>query len=205
MQIQIRTLDGRSLELDIEPTKTVADAKDVIKDGLGLSQSFDVVLGTRKLEDESTLVDAGVVQGDVLNVVMKDDRLLKLLQEKAKELSNDYMLGCNDLDVELVDAAVHTQLLAGKLDEWKGEHTSSGRGWKDEFSRTPFETLSAKELLAQQRWLSNALGDRVSDIGCVWKAHYSHSTPSKDWIHKWFVLELDGYVFRIHDYCFMKG
>jgi hypothetical protein len=204
MRIVISTLNGDSFELDVERTLTLSATKKLIKERLHIAQDLHVVLvGTHVLHDDRTLADYGVVEGTMLTLVIREDDLLELLQKKAMQLSTDYELGCHDVDVEAVDVAMHAQLSEGNLAEWKGEDTKTGRGWQDEYSRMPFEVSSAEKLLAEQTWLSTALGDKVKQIGCVWRASYSHRAGSKDWNHKWFVFEYDGEVFRVHDYVFV--
>eukprot|EP00931_Biecheleriopsis_adriatica_P070941 TRINITY_DN44778_c0_g1_i1.p1 TRINITY_DN44778_c0_g1~~TRINITY_DN44778_c0_g1_i1.p1 ORF type:complete len:207 (-),score=36.34 TRINITY_DN44778_c0_g1_i1:79-699(-) len=206
MQIVIQTLGGQRLELDIEKSTTVAATKSLIREKLGIAPTLQsLVLEGIELQDENVLVDCGVDECIVLNLLVADENWLEILQHKAKELSNGYELGCNDLDVELVEDMVHERLLAGELDEWKSKDTQTGRGWLDEYSRTPFEPVSAEVLLARQKWLADVLGDKVSEVGQVWPAGYRRSTGSKDWIHDWFVFEFRGRTFRVHEYCFMKG
>lgn len=206
MKILIQTLGGERLEFDLESGATVAAVKAFVQEKLDIAPKQQSLFWEGKaLEDEGAMVDSGIVEGAVLNLVVADQNWLELLQKKGIERSDSHELGCNDIDVELVDDAVHKNLLEGKLDEWKSGATGSGRGWKDEYSRTPFEPISAETLLAQQNWIATVFGDRVKEIGNVWMTGYSHSTGSKDWIHKWFVFEFGGHVFRVHDYCMMKG
>jgi len=195
MRIVISTLNGESFELDVESTYTVSATKQLIREKLHIAQDLHTeLIGNDKLDDDNTLVDSGVVKGTILTLLIREDTLLELLQKKAKQNSERDELGCCQLfDVEAVDPAAHKQLSEGKLAEWKGQDT------KTEYS---FEVSSAERLLAEQTWLSTALGDKVKEIGCVWRAGYSHSVGYTENFDKWFVFECDGEVFRLHEYIF---
>ena len=72
MQIFVKTLDARTLSLDVSPNDTVADVKLKIQDKDGMTPACQqrLIWAGRQLEDGRTLGDYPIKMGSTLNILL---------------------------------------------------------------------------------------------------------------------------------------
>ena len=72
MQIVVKTLTGRTLTLDVSPNDTVENTKEKIqvKEGIPADQQR-LIFGGKELEDEHTIIESHIPDGDVVFLVQK--------------------------------------------------------------------------------------------------------------------------------------
>ena len=72
MQIFIRTLSGRTLHLDVEPSDTIREVKEKLEDRTGIPVDAQrLIFAGRSLEDERTLADYGISRESTLHMVQR--------------------------------------------------------------------------------------------------------------------------------------
>jgi ubiquitin len=72
MQIFVKTLAGRQITLDVDPTDRIADVKDKIYDKEGIpSEQQRLIFAKKQLENDNTLQDYSVQNNSVLSLVIR--------------------------------------------------------------------------------------------------------------------------------------
>ncbi|GLJ51505.1 hypothetical protein SUGI_1094880 [Cryptomeria japonica] len=71
LSIKVKTLTGKEVEIDIEPTDTIERIKDLVEEREGIPplQQRIVYMG-KQMHDEKTAKDYGVVGGSVLHLIL---------------------------------------------------------------------------------------------------------------------------------------
>ncbi len=71
MQIKIKSLTGRELEINVESVDTVEQIKELVeqKDGIAISQQRLIFLG-KSLPDNKTVEECGFKAGSVIHLVL---------------------------------------------------------------------------------------------------------------------------------------
>ncbi len=72
MQIFVRTLGGRTITLDVEPTDTVEHLRETLQSKRGVPPDFvRLVFGGKELQDEHTLDDYGIHSECTLHFLLR--------------------------------------------------------------------------------------------------------------------------------------
>jgi len=72
MQITIKTLTGKSVYLDVEPSHTIAEVKSKIQESEGIPAEHQrLIFSGKQLDDDKTLSDYGVEHQNTLHLVLR--------------------------------------------------------------------------------------------------------------------------------------
>ncbi|CAD6884200.1 hypothetical protein CF319_g1080 [Tilletia indica] len=71
MLVKIKTLTGKEIELDIEPSDKISRIKERVEEKEGIPPSQQrLVFGGKAMQDEKTATDLGLTGGSVLHLVV---------------------------------------------------------------------------------------------------------------------------------------
>jgi len=71
MQIKIKTLTGRVLQLNFEPEETIAKVKEALQEKEGIESSqIKLIFSGKQLVDEATLAASGVTAGTTMHMIL---------------------------------------------------------------------------------------------------------------------------------------
>lgn len=71
MQIKVKTLTGKEIEIDIEPDDTVRRIKDRVEEKQGIPpEQQRLIFGGKQMNDEKTAADYSIAGGSVLHLVL---------------------------------------------------------------------------------------------------------------------------------------
>ncbi|EPQ30579.1 uncharacterized protein PFL1_02103 [Pseudozyma flocculosa PF-1] len=71
MLIKVKTLTGKEIELDIEPTDKIQRIKERVEEKEGIPPAQQrLIFGGKQMHDEKTAKDFGVEGGSVLHLVL---------------------------------------------------------------------------------------------------------------------------------------
>ena len=72
MLISVRTLQGQSIDLEVQPTDTIWNVKCKIQIKENIRTDLQrLVLANTPLENSRTLASYGIVQGSILNLILR--------------------------------------------------------------------------------------------------------------------------------------
>ncbi|KAI0102336.1 hypothetical protein F4776DRAFT_648791 [Hypoxylon sp. NC0597] len=71
MMIKVRTLTGKLISLDVEPTSKIEDVKKKVEEKEGITPDQQrLIYGGKQLQDQLTMQDAGIVPDATLHLVL---------------------------------------------------------------------------------------------------------------------------------------
>ncbi|KAI5867065.1 hypothetical protein GGS23DRAFT_593797 [Durotheca rogersii] len=71
MMIKVRTLTGKLISLDVEPTSKIEDVKKKVEEKEGITPDQQrLIYGGKQLHDQVTMADAGIVPDATLHLVL---------------------------------------------------------------------------------------------------------------------------------------
>jgi len=71
MQIKVKNLAGRVLEIDIDPTDTIEKIKERVEEKEGIPpQQQRLIFGGKAMSDEKTVADYNIAAGNTLHLVL---------------------------------------------------------------------------------------------------------------------------------------
>ena len=83
MLIKIKTSEGKTIEIDVEPSDSIEAVKGIIQDKTAISfDSMDLYFNDKQLENGQTLADYGVQKEMTLNLIIEAQEPEKFLQLK---------------------------------------------------------------------------------------------------------------------------
>lgn len=202
--ITLQKLNGKRFELtfseEFEPSRmSVAELVSEIQEHLAIPDNTQIrlVLDDVELQDEMSLVDSGIEDGSVLNLILvKNKNWLQVLQEEANSWTWDRQ---PNSCVELVPDDMHQKLLAGqsvsviKVPIRNTQHCNT----------SSYRSSTVKHLLSDIEWLSKVLGeDDVEGIGRVWHARSDPKCAphTNRQYNKYYVFELSGRAYQAFRY-----
>lgn len=71
MQIKVKTLTGKTIDIDIEPSDTITRIKERVEEKEGIPpQQQRLIFGGRAMADDKTAADFGIKAGATLHLVL---------------------------------------------------------------------------------------------------------------------------------------
>ncbi|KAI1407078.1 hypothetical protein F5Y13DRAFT_175731 [Hypoxylon sp. FL1857] len=71
MMIKVRTLTGKLISLDVEPTSKIEDVKKKVEEKEGITPDQQrLIYGGKQLQDQLTMSDAAIVPDATLHLVL---------------------------------------------------------------------------------------------------------------------------------------
>ena len=131
IQLCIVTLTGRILNLEVEPSETIAAIKAAIQDEEGIPpDQQNLICGNRKLEDACTLSDYSIKAGEKVHLVLTLHGSIQIFVKTLDSKTVTLKVELSDT-IENVKANFKTQIQDKELDQQRLIMTFAGRQLED--------------------------------------------------------------------------